>query len=67
MQTPVICNVKNIENLSDNEETIDRFFIGYYIESSAKVLSPLLEERARERGGCLKSSVYIYSPPQPSP
>jgi hypothetical protein len=37
------------------------------IESSAKVLSPLLEERAREREGFLKPSVYIYSPPQPSP
>jgi hypothetical protein len=28
---------------------------------------PLLEERARERGGYLKPSVYIYSTPHPNP
>jgi hypothetical protein len=37
------------------------------IESSARVLFPLLEERARERGGCPKPSVNIYSPTQPNP
>jgi hypothetical protein len=30
-----------------------------------EVLFPLLEERTREREGCSKTSVYIYSPTLP--
>jgi hypothetical protein len=41
--------------------------VTFLIERSVEVLFPLLEERARERGEYLKPSVYIYSPPQPSP